>query len=162
MSKSSIDRFKKKMADKETAADAFLNASQEAFEDREEKAEDSIVESSVDSKDKDSEVKNTGSKNASENASVSKSNNDSKITFEEKNDTANIANVDNIDIDVKKIIAKKKKKKRKFEDDYTKSTYWIRKDILKVFNSIANEHGEKTRMINEALLDYFKKLENEQ
>jgi hypothetical protein len=56
----------------------------------------------------------------------------------------------------------KKNKPKKFEDTHSKATYWIRNDVLKAFNKIAgSERGKKTEIINQALIDYFVKLEKE-
>ena len=57
--------------------------------------------------------------------------------------------------------AQKTKKKQKFEDNHTKQTYWIRNDVLEAFNKIADQRGEKTKIINEALIDYIMKLAKE-
>jgi hypothetical protein len=61
-------------------------------------------------------------------------------------------------LDIANKVAKEKKKKKKFEDQHTKQTYWIRNDVLEALNKIARERGEKTRIINNALIDYIKKL----
>jgi hypothetical protein len=61
-------------------------------------------------------------------------------------------------LDIANKVAKEKKKKIKFEDQHSKQTYWIRNDVLEALNKIARERGEKTRIINNALIDYIKKL----
>lgn len=61
-------------------------------------------------------------------------------------------------LDIANKVAKEKKKKKKFEDQHSKQTYWIRNDVLEALNKIARERGEKTRIINSALIDYIKKL----
>jgi hypothetical protein len=61
-------------------------------------------------------------------------------------------------LDIANKVAKEKKKKEKFEDQHSKQTYWIRNDVLEALNKIARERGEKTRIINNALIDYIKKL----
>lgn len=61
-------------------------------------------------------------------------------------------------LDIANKVAKEKKKKKKFEDQHSKQTYWIRNDVLEALNKIARERGEKTRIINNALIDYIKKL----
>ncbi len=54
-------------------------------------------------------------------------------------------------------IAKKNKKKKveKFEDKHSKQTYWIRHDVLKALNQIATNRGDKTKIVNQALIEYF-------
>jgi hypothetical protein len=61
-------------------------------------------------------------------------------------------------LDIANKVAKERKKKKKFEDQHSKQTYWIRNDVLEALNKIAKERGEKTRIINNALIDYIKKL----
>jgi uncharacterized protein YihD (DUF1040 family) len=61
-------------------------------------------------------------------------------------------------LDIANKVAKESKKKKKFEDQHSKQTYWIRNDVLEALNKIAKERGEKTRIINNALIDYIKKL----
>jgi hypothetical protein len=61
-------------------------------------------------------------------------------------------------LDIANKVAKERKKKKKFEDQHSKQTYWIRNDVLEALNKIARERGEKTRIINNALIDYIKKL----
>jgi hypothetical protein len=61
-------------------------------------------------------------------------------------------------LDIANKVAKEKKKKKKFEDQHSKQTYWIRNDVLEALNKMARERGEKTRIINSALIDYIKKL----
>lgn len=53
----------------------------------------------------------------------------------------------------------KKVKKKKFEEKYTRQTYYIDNELLRELNRIAgNEKGEKTRIINEALARYLKQF----
>lgn len=87
--------------------------------------------------------------------SVNKSSNDgeSPRTDVENDDDAEVTL-----LDIANKVAKEKKKKKKFEDQHTKQTYWIRNDVLEALNKIAKERGEKTRIINQALIDYIKKL----
>jgi hypothetical protein len=61
-------------------------------------------------------------------------------------------------LDIANKVAKERKIKKKFEDQHSKQTYWIRNDVLEALNKIAKERGEKTRIINNALIDYIKKL----
>jgi hypothetical protein len=52
----------------------------------------------------------------------------------------------------------KKDKKLKFEENFTRQTYYIENTLLERLNqSVGREKGEKTRIINEALRKYFKK-----
>ncbi|MCQ6267807.1 hypothetical protein M1K46_19450 [Fictibacillus sp. WQ 8-8] len=94
-----------------------------------------------------------GNENTSTNASETESVVPNKETVSAE--TVNISEL------ADKLAAANKPKRVKFEDTHTKSTYWIRDDILKAFNKIAGERGEKTRIINQALIDYFQKLEKE-
>jgi hypothetical protein len=73
-----------------------------------------------------------------------------------------------VDVSLKEINRKLTEKKNavdaplKFEDLHTRKSYWIRNDLLEVFNNVAGDRrGEKTRMINEAIEDYLRKLYNE-
>lgn len=51
-----------------------------------------------------------------------------------------------------------KTKKKKWEDDYRRGTFYIRNDLLDELNFRAGtEKGEKTRIINVALQEYFQK-----
>jgi hypothetical protein len=48
------------------------------------------------------------------------------------------------------------KRRVKFEDRYTRQTYYIQNELVAKINQIAeNEKGEKTRIINEALRAYL-------
>ncbi|SDE59637.1 hypothetical protein SAMN04487777_11751 [Priestia aryabhattai B8W22] len=50
-----------------------------------------------------------------------------------------------------------KTKKVKWEDNYTRATVYIQNDTLAELNHRAGtEKGEKTRIVNEALQDFFK------
>ncbi|MCM3774051.1 hypothetical protein M3225_26910 [Priestia aryabhattai] len=50
-----------------------------------------------------------------------------------------------------------KTKKKKWEDNYTRATVYIQNDRLEELNRRAGtEKGEKTRIVNEALREYFK------
>ncbi|SDN47008.1 hypothetical protein SAMN04488137_4576 [Fictibacillus solisalsi] len=94
-----------------------------------------------------------GNENISENASESESSKEKNVST--SSESINISEL------ADKLAAANKPKRVKFEDTHTKSTYWIRDDILEAFNKIAGERGEKTRIINQALIDYFHKLEKE-
>lgn len=60
-----------------------------------------------------------------------------------------ITNV-NVDVNVKV------NKKKKFEEKFTRQTYYIENELLeKLHQEAGNEKGEKTRIINEALRQYF-------
>jgi hypothetical protein len=100
--------------------------------------------------------------NASENTSVNVEITESidKLSNEEPTRTV-VENGDYSEIsllDIANKVAKERKKKKKFEDQHSKQTYWIRNDVLEALNKIARERGEKTRIINNALIDYIKKL----
>jgi DNA polymerase III delta prime subunit len=102
--------------------------------------------------------------NASENINVNASENTS-VSVEETDNVGQtrteVANEGYSEInllDIANKVAKEKKKKKKFEDQHSKQTYWIRNDVLEALNKIARERGEKTRIINSALIDYIKKL----
>lgn len=62
---------------------------------------------------------------------------------------------------ITKRIKKAQKKKPKFEETHTKSNFWVRNDLNEALNEICTERGAKTKIINEALQDYFVKLGNE-
>lgn len=52
----------------------------------------------------------------------------------------------------------KKEKKQKFEELYDRDTVWIKKELKqKISEAAQGERGEKTRIINEALEEYFAK-----
>lgn len=100
--------------------------------------------------------------NTSENTSVNVEVTESidKSSIKETN-TTKVKNEDYSEInllDIANKVAKERKKKKKFEDQHSKQTYWIRNDVLEALNKIARERGEKTRIINNALIDYIKKL----
>ena len=49
-------------------------------------------------------------------------------------------------------------KKKKFEDMYTRATFYINNDLLSWLKEVCgDEKGEKTRIINEALRAYMKR-----
>jgi hypothetical protein len=51
-------------------------------------------------------------------------------------------------------------RRRKFEERFTRQTYYIENDLLEKINRMAgNEKGEKTRIINEALRKYLLSVE---
>lgn len=50
-----------------------------------------------------------------------------------------------------------KTKKVKWEDRYTRATFYVQNDVLDDVNRMAGtEKGEKTRIINEALQNYLR------
>lgn len=60
----------------------------------------------------------------------------------------------NVDVNVKV------NKKKKFEEKFTRQTYYIENELLEKLNQEAgSEKGEKTRIINEALRNYFSSIE---
>lgn len=92
--------------------------------------------------------------------------NDSDIKDENKNtseDASENTSANELDDIASRIVnISKKNKPKKFEDTHSKATYWIRNDVLKAFNKIAgNQRGMKTEIVNQALIDYFIKLEKE-
>jgi hypothetical protein len=95
------------------------------------------------------------------NTSVNTNENESESNDGNKNDNEYVdKNIFDIGSITKKI-KKAKKKKPKFEDTYSKDNFWVRNDLHKALNEICTERGDKTRIINEALQDYFVKLGNE-
>jgi hypothetical protein len=55
------------------------------------------------------------------------------------------------------ISVNKQDRKIKFEENFTRQTYYIENNLLEKLNeSVGKEKGEKTRIINEALRSYFK------
>lgn len=54
---------------------------------------------------------------------------------------------------------RKRVKKPKFEETHTRDTNWIRNDLMETLKEWSEEggRGEKTRIINEALEDYFRR-----
>lgn len=107
------------------------------------------------------ETKNTNV-NVSENTSVNVEISESVVkSLSEGLTRTKVENEDYSEInllDIANKVVKEKKKKKKFEDQHSKQTYWIRNDVLEALNKIARERGEKTRIINNALIDYIKKL----
>ncbi|MEW4226392.1 hypothetical protein Q0M98_22625 [Rossellomorea marisflavi] len=53
------------------------------------------------------------------------------------------------------------KRKPKFDETHSRDSVWIRNDLKKVLKDVCTEKGDKTRIINEALEDYFRKLARE-
>jgi hypothetical protein len=53
------------------------------------------------------------------------------------------------------------KRKPKFDETHSRDSVWIRNDLKKVLKDVCTEKGDKTRIINEALEDYFRKLASE-
>jgi len=52
-----------------------------------------------------------------------------------------------------------KKRKVKFEEKYTRATFYIENDLLKELDKEArDEKGEKTRIVNEAIRKYLKEM----
>ncbi|CAH0305707.1 hypothetical protein [Priestia megaterium] len=65
--------------------------------------------------------------------------------------------------DIKKAIKaeqKRKVKPKKFEDEHSKLTFWIRDDLREMINEaiIGEGKGAQTRLLNTAIEEYFKKL----
>ncbi|WP_026701705.1 hypothetical protein [Salibacterium aidingense] len=117
------------------------------------KAHDALWESHTDNFDDENTNVNT-----SENKNDVAINNDSQTQNnsldEEPKDLTQLA-----DTIVKK---RPKQKKLKFEDTHTKDTFYVKNDILKAINRLANKQkGEKTRIVNEALYDYIIKMSKE-
>jgi uncharacterized protein (DUF4415 family) len=74
---------------------------------------------------------------------------------EETTQNTNVDVNENVDVNVNK----KERKRKKFEDNFTRQTYYIQNDLLEKLNEVAgSEKGEKTRIINEALRKYLKKV----
>ncbi|MHA7139838.1 hypothetical protein ACRTEV_21640 [Rossellomorea arthrocnemi] len=94
-------------------------------------------------------------KNASENTSENESGIENKSNSENNNENT-------FDIgSITKKIKKAQKKKPKFEETHSKANFWVRNDLNKALNEICTVRGEKTKIINEALQDYFVKRGNE-
>ncbi|MGG4549703.1 hypothetical protein ABER02_18315 [Rossellomorea marisflavi] len=53
------------------------------------------------------------------------------------------------------------KRKSKFDETHSRDNVWIRNDLKKVLKEVCTEKRDKTRIINEALEDYFRKLASE-
>jgi hypothetical protein len=52
--------------------------------------------------------------------------------------------------------AGKKERKKKFEDLYTRQTIWVKKEYVQMIEEESDgERGEKTRILNDALKEYF-------
>lgn len=98
--------------------------------------------------------------------------------IEDKNTSLNDSdNGNNTDSDIKVVsdnalgsidlkgMAKKlqKQRKPKFEETHTKDNVWWRNDVKAALDLLAKgRKGEKTRMINEAMIQYIQRLEKEQ
>ncbi|WP_274655613.1 hypothetical protein [Paenibacillus humicola] len=62
----------------------------------------------------------------------------------------------NVDVNVPKRSARGKK--QKFEELHARQTFWVRKDFVELIEQESEgARGEKTRVINEALEEYFSK-----
>ncbi|CAM3848638.1 hypothetical protein [Marinicrinis lubricantis] len=62
----------------------------------------------------------------------------------------------NVNVNVNENVNIKKKRREKFEDKFARATFYIENGLLEKINAEAgNEKGEKTRIINEALRQYF-------
>jgi hypothetical protein len=49
-----------------------------------------------------------------------------------------------------------KERKKKFEDLYTRQTIWVKKEYVAMIEKESDgERGEKTRILNDALKEYF-------
>ncbi|WP_197084379.1 hypothetical protein [Rossellomorea marisflavi] len=83
---------------------------------------------------------------------------------ENKNDAVN--SISTTDTDFGSLAKKLKKssaakRKPKFDETHSRDSVWIRNDLKKVLKDVCTEKGDKTRIINEALEDYFRKLASE-
>jgi len=68
------------------------------------------------------------------------------------NENTNVDVNENTNVDVNET------KKKKFEDMYTRATFYINNDLLSWLKEVCgDEKGEKTRIINEALRAYMKR-----
>jgi hypothetical protein len=98
-----------------------------------------------------------GNKNTSVNANENKSESNNENKDVNDNDDEDAFDIGSIT----KKIKKAKKKKPKFEETHRKDNFWVRNDLHKALKEICTERGEKTKIINEALQDYFVKRGNE-
>jgi hypothetical protein len=106
----------------------------------------------------------TGKGNANVYGSVNESDSEGVDVAENENETETEG--EKVDVKVSDLAkriknAKKKKKKPKFEETHTKDTIWIRNDIAEAIKEICTQRGEKTKFVNEALLEYLVKKEKE-
>lgn len=97
-----------------------------------------------------------GNKNDSENTNVNES----------VNENRNVDNKSTPSTDFGSLAKKLKKssaakRKPKFDETHSRDSVWIRNDLKKVLKDVCTEKGDKTRIINEALEDYFRKLASE-
>ena len=56
-----------------------------------------------------------------------------------------------------KLKARKEEEMAGANDDYTKDTIYIRKDIYEAFNALCIKHGDKKKFANEAISDFIMK-----
>jgi hypothetical protein len=87
---------------------------------------------------------------------------DTDIINDDKKANSGSENVNvhvNVNVDEKNTgAAQKREKKKRFEELYSRDTIWIKNDLKgKITEECEGERGEKTRLINEALEEYFKK-----
>ncbi|GLI84813.1 hypothetical protein ANABIO32_25300 [Rossellomorea marisflavi] len=99
-----------------------------------------------------------GNKNDTENTNVNESVN--------KDNNSNVNNKSTPSTDFGSLAKKLKKssaakRKPKFDETHSRDSVWIRNDLKKVLKDVCTEKGDKTRIINEALEDYFRKLASE-
>ena len=97
-----------------------------------------------------------GNKNDTENTNVNESVNENRNV-----DSKSTPNTDfgSLAKQLKKSSAAKRKPK--FDETHSRDSVWIRNDLKKVLKDVCTEKGDKTRIINEALEDYFRKLASE-
>lgn len=69
-----------------------------------------------------------------------------------ENESVNIEEIADLIVQTQKLT---QEKKEKFEDKHVKQTYWIRKDLHLALNKISIRKGEKTKIINQALENFF-------
>ena len=84
---------------------------------------------------------------------------DAYMESAEIEEVTNVNDNVNVDVNVNVIYDDPRPTKRKkFEQAYTRQTYYIENTLLKQLNKLAGrEKGEKTRIINEALERYLNK-----
>lgn len=97
-------------------------------------------------------------KNDTENTNVNESVNENK-----NNDVNSISTTDTDFGSLAKKLKKSSaaKRKPKFDETHSRDSVWIRNDLKKVLKDVCTEKGDKTRIINEALEDYIRKLASE-
>ncbi len=61
----------------------------------------------------------------------------------------------------KKLKARKEKEAKSKNDGYTKTTIYVRTDVLEAFDALQTRHGQRKEMLNEALMDYIQKKTRE-